>query len=113
MNDLKAYYITDGNTIKDMIIGTEDEVKQTPLTTLDFIEKDNESWLKHKIVTVDLEGQIHKGHTNIITTIKMNGTPIRSIANNFQNVVAIVEDYISNDNNDYRKYSYITEFIKM
>lgn len=111
MNELKAFYITDDNgIIKYLIIGTE-ESRQVAETTLDYIENKNKSWLKNKIITLDTEGIIHKGHTNIVTTIKMNGVPIRCILNGFYSLIETIDKYM-NIEDDYKKYSYITEYIK-
>lgn len=111
MKELKAFYITDGNSIKDLIIGTEDEVKQTALTTLDFIEKSSNSWLKNRIIELPAEGIIHKGHMNIVTTIKMNGIPIRCILNGFYSLIETIDNYM-NIKDDYRHYTYTSKFIK-
>lgn len=111
MNELKAFYITDDNgIIKDLIIGTK-ESRQVAETTLDYIEKGNDTWLKHRIVELSAEGIRHKGNTNIVTTIKMNGIPIRCILNGFYSLIETIDKYMSIED-DYRKYSYITEYIK-
>lgn len=112
MNELKAFYITDDNgIIKDLIIGTE-ESRQVALTTLDFIKSRNGTWLKHRIIELSAEGIRHKGHVNIVTTIKMNGIPIRCILNGFYSLIETIDKYM-NLNDDYRKYSYCTEYIKL
>ena len=109
----KVWLITDDNgRYYDILVG-DDNLKQTVLTTKYYIEKDNEiKWVKLRIVQLPLEGKIHRGHTNIITTIKLNNIPIRAIANNFYNLTEIVEGYMSIED-EYRKYNYHTEFIKI
>lgn len=110
MNELKAFYITDDNgIIKDLIIGTE-ESRQVAETILDYIEKSNDTWLKHRIIELSAEGIIHKG-MNIVTTIKMNGNPIRCIINGFYSLIETIDKYMSIED-DYRKYSYVTKYIK-
>lgn len=112
MNELKAFYITDDNgIIKDLIIGTKED-RQVALTTLDYIEKTNDTWLKHRIVELSVEGIMLKEYINIVTTIKMNGIPIRCIINNFYNIVEIIESYMELES-DYRHYTYCTEYIKL
>lgn len=112
MKGLKAFYITNDNgDIKDLIIGTKED-RQVALTTLDFIESRNDSWLKHRVVEVKAEGIIHKGHMNIVTTIKMNGIPIRCILNGFYSLIETIDEYMSIED-DYRHYSYCTEYIKL
>lgn len=112
MNELKAFYITDDNgIIKDLIIGTKED-RQVALTTLDYIEKTNDSWLKHRVVEMPAEGIIHKGHMNIVTTIKMNDIPIRCILNGFYSLIETIDEYMSIED-DYRRYSYISEYIKL
>lgn len=111
MDELKAYYITDDNgIIKDLIIGTK-ESRQVAETTLDYIERGNDSWVKHRIVELPIEGIRHKGNTNIVTTIKMNGIPIRCILNGFYSLIETIDKYMSIED-DYRKYSYVSEYIK-
>lgn len=111
MNELKAFYITDDNgIIKDLIIGTKED-RQVALTTLDFIESRNDSWLKHRVVEIPAEGIIHKGYMNIVTTIKMNGIPIRCILNGFYSLIETIDKYM-NIEDDYKKYSYVTEYIR-
>lgn len=115
--ELKAYYIVDDNgRVEDLIIGQEDE-KQMVLEIKDCIEKRNDSeWIKYRVIELPielpLEGIIHNGNINIITTIKLNNIPCRAILNNFYNLVEIVEGYMSLEN-DYRKFTYHTEFIKI
>lgn len=112
MNELKAFYITDDNgIIKDFIIGTKED-RQVALTTLDYIEKGNDTWLKHRIIELPVEGIRHKGHINIVTTIKMNGIPIRCILNGFYSLIETIDKYMNLDD-DYRKYTYCTEYIKL
>lgn len=112
MDELKAYYITDDNGIvKDLIIGTE-ESRQVAETTLDYIEKSNDSWVKHRIVELPIEGIRHKGYMNIVTTIKMNGIPIRCILNGFYSLIETIDKYMSIED-DYKHYSYISEYIKL
>jgi hypothetical protein len=113
VDKLKAYYIVDDNgKIEDLIVGQEDEESQVAQTTLDYIQKRNDTWLKYRIVELKAEGVIHKGHINIVTTIKMSGMPIRTILNNFYNIIEIIENYMKLEN-DYRHYSYYTEYIKL
>lgn len=112
MEGLKAFYITsDNGDIKDLIITTDDNGRQVALTTLNFIESRNDSWLKHRVVELPVEGIIHKGHMNIVTTIRMNGIPIRCILNGFYSLIETIDNYM-NINDDYKKYSYVTEYIK-
>lgn len=108
----KAFYIVDDNgEIKDIIIG-DDSKRQVAETTLDYILKTDDSWLKHRIVELEIEGYINKGHVNVLTTIKMNNIPIRAIVNDFKNITTIVESYMTLEN-DYRKYTFNTEYIKI
>lgn len=112
MDELKAYYITDDNGIvKDLIIGTKED-RQVAETTLDYIEKYNDSWLKHRIIELSAEGIMLKEYINIVTTIRMNGIPIRCILNDFYNIVEIIERYMGLES-DYRHYTYCTEYIKL
>lgn len=112
MNELKAFYITDDNgIIKDLIIGTKED-RQVALTTLDYIEKSNNSWIRHRIVELPIEGIRNKGYMNIVTTIKMNGIPIRCILNGFYSLIETIDKYM-NLNDDYRHYTYCTEYIKL
>ena len=112
MEDLKIFYITNDNgEIFDLIIG-DDSKRQVVIATKQFIDEDNDNeWLKTRIVEVPLEGEIHSGHINILTTIKLNNIPCRAIVNNFYNLVEIIEGYM-NLEDDYRKFSFSSEFIK-
>ena len=112
MEDLKIFYITNDNgEIFDLIIG-DDSKRQVAIATKQFIDENNDNeWLKTRIVELDLEGKIHKGHINILTTIKLNNIPCRVIANNFYNLVEIIEEYM-NLENDYRKFTFSTDYIK-
>ena len=112
MDNLKVFYVTDDNgEIFDLIIG-DDSKRQVAEATKQFIDGDNDNeWLKTRIVELLLEGIIHKGHVNILTTIKLNNIPCRVIANNFYNLVEIVESYM-NLENDYRKFTFSTDYIK-
>lgn len=113
MDNQRIYFITDDNgRIVDCIIGDESKRELTKKTK-EFIEKDTErEWIKHRIVELPLEGKIHNGHINIITTIKLNNIPFRAIANNFYNLIEIIESYMNLDD-EYRKFSYYTNFIKL
>ena len=113
MEDLKIFYIIDDNgEILDLIIG-DDSKRQLVEATKQFVDEDNDNeWLKTRVVELPLEGKIHKRHINILTTIKLNNIPCRVIANNFYNLVEIVESYMELEN-DYRKFSFQAEFIKL
>ena len=112
MEHLKVFYITNDNgEIFDLIIG-DDSKRQVAIATKQFIDEDNDNeWLKTRVVELPLEGIIHKGHINILTTIKLNNIPCRVIANNFYNLVEIIEEYM-NLENDYRKFTFSTDYIK-
>lgn len=111
--DEKIYIITDDNgRYLDILIG-DSGMRQVAESTKEFIEKKNDNdFIKYRIVELPLEGKIHKGHTNIITTIRLNNIPFRAICNNLYNLVEIIDNYM-NSNNDYRKYTYHCEFIKI
>lgn len=113
MGDQKVFIITNDNgRYEDMIIGDEN-LRQVALSTKDYIEKRNDlEWTKYRVVELPLEGKIHNGNVNIITTIKLNNIPFRAIANNFYNVTEILESYMKLENS-YRHYTYHTEFIKI
>ncbi len=113
VNELKAYYIVSDNGVIDLIIGQEKDKKQVAVTTLDYIQKKNDvSWLKYRILEIDAEGIMIEGYINMVTTIKMNGQPIRTILNDFYNIPEIIEKYMEEEN-DYRHYEYISEYIKL
>ena len=113
MEHLKVFYITNDNgEIFDLIIG-DDSKRQVAIATKQFVDEDNDNeWLKTRVVELPLEGIIHKGHVNILTTIKLNNIPCRAIVNNFYNLVETIESYM-NLENDYRKFSFQAEFIKL
>ena len=113
MENKKIFYILDDNgRIVDCIIGDESK-KQVAISTKEFIEKNNYSeWIKYRIIDLPLEGSIHKDHVNIITTIKLNGQPCRAIANNFYNIIEIVESYLTLEN-DYRHFDFTCEFVRV
>lgn len=113
MVDQKVFIITDDNgRYEDVIIG-DDSSRQTAICTKDYIEKRNDlEWTKYRVVELPLEGKIHNGSVNIITTIKLNNIPFRAMANNFYNIVEVIENYMGLED-DYKKFSYHTEFIKM
>ena len=113
MEHLKVFYITNDNgQILDLIVG-DDSKRQVAIATKQFIDEDDDNeWIKTRVIELPLEGIIHKGHVNILTTIKLNNIPCRAIANNFYNLVDIIEEYM-NLENDYRKFSFQAEFIKL
>ena len=110
MENQKIFYITNDKEIFDIIIGNEN-MRNIALATKDIVQKSNEH-LRVRVIELLLEGILHKDRTNMITTIKLNGKPCRAIANNFYNLVEIVESY-ANLQNDYRKFDYEVKFIKM
>ena len=113
MENLKVFYVTDDNgEILDLIIG-DDSKRQVAEATKQFVDEDNDNeWLKTRVVELPLEGIIHKGRVNIITTIKLNNIPCRVIANNFYNLVEIVESYMELEN-DWRKFTFSTDYIRL
>ena len=113
MEDKKVWIITDGNgKYEDVLTGGE-EVRQVALTTLDFINKRNDSeYRKFRLIELKLEGEIHIGQVNLLTTIKLNNIPVRAIVNN-ADIVDIIESYMNNKDNEYRKYDFHCEFIKI
>lgn len=113
MQDQKVFVITDDNGVYyDFSVGDESKREEVKKTKQFIDECREESWLKTRIVELPIEGKIHKGHTNIITTIKLNNTPFRAIANSFHSLVEIVENYMDLES-EYRKYTYYCEFIKI
>ena len=114
MENLKVFYITYDNWkyYDDPIIGDSSK-RQVAVATKQFIDEDNDNeWLKTRVVELPLEGIIHKGHINIITTIKLNTSPCRVIANNFYHLVEIIESYMELEN-DWRKFMLSTDYIKL
>lgn len=112
MENKKVYVITDDNAkYEDILVGGE-EVKQVALTTLDFINKKNDSeYRKFRLIELPLEGKIHIGKVNVLTTIKLNNIPVRAIVNN-SDIINIIEDYV-NKQDDYKKYSFACDYIKI
>lgn len=112
MVNKKVWIITDDNgRYEDVLVGGE-EVRQVALTTLDFINKRNDSeYRKFRLVELELEGEIHIGQVNLLTTIKLNNIPVRAIVNN-ADIVDIIEDYM-NKEDEYKKYDFYCEFIKI
>lgn len=103
--------LDDNGKYEDVLVGGED-VRQVALTTLDFINKRNDSeYRKFRLVELPLEGEIHIGQVNVLTTIKLNNIPFRAIVNN-ADIVDIIEDY-ANKEDEYRKYDFHCEFIKI
>ena len=113
MEDQKVFIITDDNGVYyDFSVG-EESIRGEVERTKELIDEGRaESWLNTKIVELPIEGKIHKGHTNIITTIKLNNVPFRAIANSVHSLVEIVENYMDLEN-EFRKYTYHCEFIKI
>lgn len=113
MENKKVYVITDDNgKYEDVLVGGE-EVRQVVLTTLDFINKRNDSeYRKFRLVELELEGEIHIGQVNMLTTIKLNNIPIRAIVNN-SDIVDIIEGYMNREDDEYRRYGFHCEFIKI
>lgn len=114
MEDQKVFMVINNNTGEclDMIFG-DDSMKKLAQATKEFIEKANDNdWVKYEVVELPLEGAIHKGKLNIITTIRMNNIPCRAIANSFYNLIEIIEDYMTRED-EYKRYTYKAEFIKI
>ena len=107
---MKVYYITNGNQIKDFLLG--DNKKQQAETTADVLNKRNEtSWIKYRVEELEVEGKLKEKGFNILTTILMNNKPIRSILNKTNEIVDIVEKY-STYCDDYRNYTYKINYIR-
>lgn len=110
MENKKVFIISDDNgRYKSVTIGGDEE-KEIAEATLKFIEEDNE-WIKNRLIELQLEGEIHIGQVNLLTTIKLNNIPVRAIVNN-ADIVDIIEDYI-NIQDEYKKYDFYCEFIKI
>ena len=107
---MRVYYITNGNQIKDFLLG--DNKKQQAETTADVLNKRNEtSWIKYRVEELEVEGKLKEKGFNILTTILMNNKPIRSILNKTNEIVDIIEEY-NTYNDDYRNYTYKINYIR-
>lgn len=105
----KIFYIVDDNgLVKDTLIGEEN--RQVANSTLKYINSE-EDWVRNRIVELDLIGRINDGF-NILTTIKRNNIPCKSIINNLFNVPKIVGEY-TDKNDDYNTYTYSIEKIEL
>lgn len=106
----KIFIITNGNEIFDILIG--EQKRQMAENTRDFIIKGNqeERWLDTYIVELNTDGNLHKGHINILTLITLNNEPHLAILNELMNVVEKVDD-IKNKETEYRRYGINTYWV--
>lgn len=111
MKNKKVWIISDDNGRYSSVTIGGDEEREIAQATLKFIEEGNESWIKNRLIELPLEGEIHIGQVNILTTIKLNNIPFRAIVNN-ADIVDIIEYYM-NKEDEYRKYDFYCEFIKI
>jgi hypothetical protein len=107
---MKVYYITNGNEIKDFLLG-DNKNQQAEITADIHNKKNEESWLKYRVEELEVEGKLKDKGINILTTILLNNKPIRSILNKTNEIVNILDEY-ETYNDDYKNYTYRINYIR-
>ena len=99
----KAFYICNGNKVVDIILGNGRE-RQAQIALDLYNRKYSDCWINYNIVELEAEGKINKGSNNLHTLL-LNGEPHKAFLNESRNKALEFE------NDEYRKYTYLTHSI--